>query len=152
ASASSIAASGWESEAIATTAFPPTRAGTRRETSPSSGGSSGAITATTPVGSGSVKLKYGPATGFDEPSTWGSLSAQPAYQTTRSIARSTSRRPEHARARSAARVAILSARRQRTWPRLYGVEPAHFENAPRAALTASRASLREAQATFWPSA
>ena len=57
----------------------------RAPTRPSSAGSSGAITATTPVGSGSVKLKYGPATGFDEPSTCASLSAQPAYQTTRSI-------------------------------------------------------------------
>ena len=54
---------------------------------------------TTPVGSGTVKLKYGPATGFDEPSTCASLSAQPAYQTKRSIdaldlarARSTARR------------------------------------------------------------
>jgi len=30
-------------------------------------GSAGATTATTPVGSGIVKLKYGPATGFAEP-------------------------------------------------------------------------------------
>ena len=74
-------------------------------------GDSGARTATTPVGSGTVKLKYGPATGLEPPSTCGSLSAQPAYQTTRSIARSTSRRPEQARARSVARVSIISARR-----------------------------------------
>ena len=70
-------------------------------TSPSSGGSSGASTATTPVGSGTVKLKYGPATGFEPPSTCGSLSAQPAYQTMRSIARSTSSRPLHSSANSA---------------------------------------------------
>ncbi len=49
--------------------------------------------ATTPVGSGTVKLKYGPATGFEPPSTWGSLSVQPAYQTTRSMAASTSAAP-----------------------------------------------------------
>ena len=66
-----------------------------RETRPSSAGSSGASTATTPVGSGTVKLKYGPATGFELPSTCASLSAHPAYQTTRSIATSTSCRPEH---------------------------------------------------------
>ena len=41
--------------------------------------------ATTPVGSGSEKLKYGPATGLAEPATWANLSAQPAYQTMRSI-------------------------------------------------------------------
>jgi hypothetical protein len=64
ASASSIAASGWASDATTTTALPPTSAGTTRATSPSSAGSSGATTATTPVGSGSVKLKYGPATGL----------------------------------------------------------------------------------------
>ena len=69
------------------------------------------MTATTPVGSGSVKLKYGPATGFDEPSTWASLSAQPAYQTTRSIARATSRRPLDAAASASVRVSIVSASR-----------------------------------------
>src|SRR5581483_5534336 len=90
ASASSIAASGCVSDASATTALPPTSAGATRETSPSSGGSSGATTPTTPVGSGTVKLKYGPATGFAEPSTCASLSAQPAYQTSRSTVRSTS--------------------------------------------------------------
>src|SRR5689334_8538366 len=30
--------------------------------------------------------------------------------------------------------------------------PAHFDRAPRAARTASRTSLRDARATFWPSA
>ena len=78
-------------------------------TSPSSGGSSGARTPTTPVGSGTVKLKYGPATGFAEPSTCASLSAQPAYQTTRSIARSTSARPPECSVRSARRASIISA-------------------------------------------
>src|SRR5919205_753525 len=93
ASASSIAASGRVSDAIATTELPPTSAGATRDTSPSSGGSSGATMPTTPVGSGTVKLKYGPATGFDDPSTCASLSLKPAYQTQRSIARSTSSRP-----------------------------------------------------------
>ena len=44
-SASSIAASGLVSDAIATTALPPTSAGAIRETRPSSGGSSGATIA-----------------------------------------------------------------------------------------------------------
>src|ERR671927_1345793 len=38
-----------------------------------------------------------------------------------------------------------------TWPRLYAVIPAHFGSAARAARTASRTSLRDARATFWPS-
>src|SRR4051812_7466228 len=118
ASASSTAARGRFSDATATTAFPPTSGGNRRVTRPSSGGSSGASTATTPVGSGTVKLKYGPATGFEPPSTCGSLSAQPAYQTTRSIERSTSSRPPQNSANSATRASIISASRYRTWPRL----------------------------------
>src|SRR5919197_3963031 len=85
ASASSIAARGCVSDASTTTELPPVSAGATRVTRPSSGGSSGATIPTTPVGSGTVKLKYGPATGFAEPSTCASLSAQPAYQTTRSI-------------------------------------------------------------------
>src|SRR5205807_1379913 len=84
---------------------PPTSTGATRETSASNGGSFGTTTPTTPVGSGSVKLKYGPETGFDEPSTCASLSAQPAYQTIRSIDRSTSSRPEQSSANSAARAA-----------------------------------------------
>src|SRR5919201_913112 len=100
ASASSIAASGCVSDPSATTTLPPVSAGTTRETRPSSGGSSGAISPTTPVGSGTVKLKYGPATGFDEPITCASLSAQPAYQTQRSIAVSTSASPEESSANS----------------------------------------------------
>ena len=82
-----------------------------RETSPSNGGSSGAMTATTPVGSGTVKLKYGPATGFDEPSTCASLSAHPAYQTMRSTVRSTSSRPVLTSANSELRDSIISATR-----------------------------------------
>ena len=95
-----------------------------------------------------MKLKYGPATGFAEPSTCASLSAQPAYQTTRSIARATSRRPLHAAANAAVRVSIVSARRYSTWPRLYAVAALQPPNAFRAATTASRASFREARATL----
>jgi hypothetical protein len=84
-------------------------AGAIRETSPSSGGSSGATTATTPVGSGIVKLKYGPATGFDDPITCASLSAKPAYQTHRSIDRSTSSWPLQSAANSGRRASIISA-------------------------------------------
>src|SRR4051794_7913868 len=109
ASASSIAASGCVSEPSATTALPPVSAGASRETSPSSGGSSGATIATTPVGSGIVKLKYGPATGFVDPSTCASLSANPAYQTQRSIARCTSSLPEQSSANSGTRASIISA-------------------------------------------
>src|SRR5262249_53331013 len=89
-SASSIAASGRDSDAMRTVALPPTSTGANRDTSPSRGGSSGASTPTTPVGSGTVKLKYGPATGFAEPSTCASLSAHPAYHTKRSTAAFTS--------------------------------------------------------------
>src|SRR5919199_1552374 len=108
ASASSIAASGRVWDATATTTLPPVSAGMMRDTSPSSGGSSGASDATTPVGSGTVKLKYGPATGFEEPITCASLSLQPAYQTMRSIVRSTSSRPLDSSANSAARDSIIS--------------------------------------------
>src|SRR3954449_7485926 len=129
ASASSIAASGCVSDATTTTALPPVSAGAIRVTSPSSGGSSGASVATTPVGSGTVKLKYGPATGFDEPITCANLSAQPAYQatrsrepitcadlsaqpayqTTRSTERSPSSRPLQSSPNSAVRASTISA-------------------------------------------
>ncbi len=70
--------------------LPVTIAGAITLTRPSSAGRSGATTATTPVGSGAEMLKYGPATGLAPPYTWASLSAQPAYQTQRSTAASTS--------------------------------------------------------------
>ena len=57
ASASSIAASGCVSDASTTAALPPTITGAMRETMPSSGGSSGATTPTTPVGSGSGEVE-----------------------------------------------------------------------------------------------
>ena len=55
-------------------------------TSPRSAGSSGASTATTPVGSGVEKLKCGPPTGLRVDASARYLSHQPAYQTVRSIA------------------------------------------------------------------
>ena len=51
------AAAGCASETTTTTALPLTIAGATRETSPSNGGSAGERMATTPVGSGTVKLK-----------------------------------------------------------------------------------------------
>ena len=111
--------------------MPVTSGGASRLTSPSSDDVSGATTPTTPVGSGIVKLKYGAATGFDEPRTWAILSAQPAYQTQRSIARSTTlARRAASRSPSAAatsatnwsrRPSISSATRYRTWPRFIAV-------------------------------
>src|SRR5262249_56447487 len=83
------AGSGNRSLATATTVLPLTTAGAITETKPSRLEACGAITATTPVGSGSEKLKYGPATGLAAPRTWASLSDQPAYQTQRSTAAST---------------------------------------------------------------
>src|SRR5215211_5017223 len=109
ASASSIDASGSGSDASTIAVFPPTITGARRATIPSSAGPSGASTPTTPVGSGTVKLKYGAATGFADPNTCAYLSAHPAYQTQRSIAASTSSRPDDSSANSAARASIISA-------------------------------------------
>ena len=83
------AGSGRCSLASTTTVLPLTIAGAMTETSPSSEDRCGARTATTPVGSGALMSKYGPATGLRPPSTWAILSDQPAYQTQRSIAAST---------------------------------------------------------------
>ena len=70
----------------ATTAvLPVTTTGATTETRPSRLDCCGASTATTPVGSGVEKLKNGPATGLALPATWAILSAQPAYQTSRSM-------------------------------------------------------------------
>jgi hypothetical protein len=102
-------------------------AGAITDTSPSSALSWGASTATTPQGSGTEKLKYGPATGFALPRTWAILSAQPAYHTQRSMAASTSVAARAGDApvairTSAANCARLpsrtSATRYSTWPRL----------------------------------
>jgi hypothetical protein len=151
-SASDTAGSGAGPLAIATTVFPETIAGATRLTSPSSGASAGATTPTTPVGSGIVKLKYGPATGLAPPATWWILSAQPAYQTHRSIATLTSRAGSCAPVSRSSdsscplRPSMISATRYRTWPRLYAVRPAQPVTAPRAATIASRRSFREARA------
>ena len=66
-SPSETAGSGARSLASTTAVLPLTIAGARRETSPRSDWSCGATTPTTPVGSGTVKLKYGPATGLEAP-------------------------------------------------------------------------------------
>src|SRR5262245_30292653 len=84
-----IAGSGRSWLDTTTAVLPVAMAGASTLTSPSSEDDCGARTPTTPVGSGTEKEKYGPATGFDAPSTVAILSAQPAYQTQRSIAVST---------------------------------------------------------------
>src|SRR5262245_1634725 len=156
-SESVTAGSGRVSDVSTTTALPATTGGASRETSPSSDDVSGATIPTTPEGSGMVKLKYGAATGFDDPRTWAILSAQPAYQTQRSIARSTTVSARAVRSPSAAetsatnwsrRPSISSATRYRTWPRFIAVLSAHGWAALRAARTASRRSLREARTAF----
>src|SRR5262245_2612978 len=80
------AGTGRFSEASTTTVLPVTTAGAITPTRPSSDDSWGATTATTPVGSGTVKSKYGPATGLLDPATCATLSAHPEYQTSRSTA------------------------------------------------------------------
>src|SRR3954471_22290217 len=88
-SAKVTAASGRSADDATTTVLPLMITGATTLTSPSRLESCGASTATTPVGSGVDRLKNGPATGLALPTTWVSLSAQPAYQTRRSIASST---------------------------------------------------------------
>src|SRR5262245_21051311 len=84
-SANVIAGSGRSADAATTTVLPLITTGATTLSSPSRLDSWGASTATTPVGSGVDRLKNGPATGLALPMTWASLSAQPAYQTRRSI-------------------------------------------------------------------
>src|SRR6266404_7370706 len=69
---------GFVSEARTIAQFPLRITGITIETNASSGGSSGQITTTTPVGSGVVKLKCDVATGFTAPKTCVNLSVQPA--------------------------------------------------------------------------
>ncbi len=88
-SARFTAGSGREYDDTTTAVLPLTITGAITETRPRSEDSSGARTATTPVGSGVERLKNGPATGLALPTTWASLSAHPAYQTRRSTAAST---------------------------------------------------------------
>jgi hypothetical protein len=85
-----MAVRGSSSLASTTQTLPDTITGKIAVTSPSSDGRAGATTATTPMGSGTVKLKCGPATGFELASRLWYLSLQPANEMTRSIARSTS--------------------------------------------------------------
>src|SRR5215813_2977672 len=90
-SARVTAGSGAGPLATTTVVLPVAITGATTLTSPSRPGAAGAITATTPVGSGTLKLKYGPATGLAAPATCATLSGQPAYQTHRSIASLTAR-------------------------------------------------------------
>ena len=89
-SAKETAGRGCDSEAITIIEFPLTTIEAIVSTKPKSAESSGAIAATTPVGSGIEKSKNGPATGLLDPVTIAILSAQPANQTMRLIASSTS--------------------------------------------------------------
>src|SRR5439155_13287383 len=73
-----IAGSGYLSEATTTAALPLRITGATSETSGTRGGSSGASTTTTPVGSGVVKLKCELATGLTLPNICEYLSVQPA--------------------------------------------------------------------------
>src|SRR5699024_10422103 len=126
-SESVIAGSGRSCEDSRTTAFPDTITGASTDTSPSSEEPCGASTATTPVGSGTEMLKYGPATGLAFPATWATLSDQPAYQTHRSMAAETSCAALRAETPSPAATSATtrppppsssSATRYSTWPRL----------------------------------
>ena len=78
-SVSDTAGSGRSCEATTTAVLPVVTTGASTDTSPSRLDSCGARAPTTPVGSGSEKLKYGPATGLALPTTCAYLSAQPAY-------------------------------------------------------------------------
>ena len=87
-SARVIAGIGRDELGMTITALPVTMIGATTLTRPEMLASCGATAATTPVGSGTEKLKKGPATGLVLPITWAYLSAQPAYQTHRSMAAS----------------------------------------------------------------
>ena len=73
-----IAVRGSASPAIATTTFPVVTTGRIVETRPSSTGRSGATTATIPIGSGTLKPKCGPLTGFEDATSAWYLSQKPA--------------------------------------------------------------------------
>ena len=103
------------------------------------------------------RLKNGPATGLAPPTTWVILSAQPAYQTSRSIAASTTfsaraggeplglpHRVDELRAPALHHLGDAVE----DLARLYAVAPDQPPKALRAARTASRASLREARAAL----
>jgi len=89
-SASSIATAGAGPSTIATQTLPESTMGRMADTRPTRGEVVGVKATTTPVASGTLKLKKGEATGFTPPSTWLNLSGQPAYQKVRSTATSTS--------------------------------------------------------------
>src|SRR2546430_15175645 len=72
------AGSGLVVETSTTAQLPLKITGATSETNPSSDGSSGQMTTTTPVGSDVEKLKCELDTGFTEPKIWLNLSVQPA--------------------------------------------------------------------------
>ncbi len=143
-----MAGSGRSPLVTTTAVLPVAMTGASTLTRPSRLEPGGARMATTPVGSGTLKLKYGPATGLAAPATAATLSVQPAYQTHRSIAAptwpaagfsavaGTAAEPGAAlraaaefcmvmpsaaatsAANWAARPSMTSATRYRTWPRL----------------------------------
>ena len=108
--------------ATATTALPAHRGGSTSDRNPSNGcfSATPCTQTQTPLGSGMLKLWYGPATGLRLPITMGYLSHQPAQLTVRSIDALTSASaffPETpvvvrmASARSARRPSSISASR-----------------------------------------
>ncbi len=112
---------------------------------------SGATTATTPVGSGTVKLKYGPATGFDAAEHLREL-VRPARVPDDAVDRALdlARCPEQtlARARTRARLHHLGERGRAPGRGCTRSRPPSSPAQPARPRTASRASLREARATF----
>ena len=132
----------------------------RREhaTRPSSDDSCGARTATTPVGSGVRQVEVRPGDGVGVAGHLRHLVGPAGVPDP--AGRSRSRRPSRPadgsgpRPRSTSstncdrRSSISSATRYSTWPRLYAVRPDQPGNALRAAITASRASLRDARAAL----
>ena len=103
---------GCVSDATATTAFPPTSAGASRETRPSSGGSSGASDRDDAgrLRHREVEVRAGDRVRAAE-HLRRACPPSPAYQTMRSIERSTSSRPVQSSANSATRASIISASR-----------------------------------------
>jgi hypothetical protein len=77
-SQTSMQAAGCLSDATTTAVLPVRITGASSEIMASRGGWSGTTMATTPVGSGIVKLKCGELTGFTEPKTCDNLSVHPA--------------------------------------------------------------------------
>ena len=148
---------GVRSGPIATAVLPETIAAATRVTSGRSDGASGATIPTTPVGSGVEKSKYGAATGFTLPRTRRDL-VGPAREVDEPVdgtrrPRASRRRPTRpstcgSRRRTRPSAARASRRRGRgSGPGCRRSGRTSRANAPRAAFTASRTSLREPSGT-----